>query len=90
MKMGNINVYSKVVRRSTCGGLGTDNWLWGILKPRTNANGNLEKKKMQKQKLEPRCMKKRQMQKEIWKSFKDETKCLFFSSSTNMKMFGDG
>ena len=41
----NINVYSKVVRRSTCGGLGTDNWLWGILKPRTNANGNLEKKK---------------------------------------------
>ena len=45
MKMGNINVYSKVVRRSTCGGLGTDNWLWGILKPRTNANGNLEKKK---------------------------------------------
>ena len=31
-----------------------------------------------------------QMQKEIWKSFKDETKCLVFSSSTNVKKFGDG
>ena len=31
-----------------------------------------------------------QMQKEIWKSFKDETKCFVFSSSTNMKKFGDG
>ena len=86
MKMGNINVYSKVVRRSTCGGLGTDNWLWGILKPRTNANGNLERKKDAETEVGTEV----QMQKEIWKSFKDETKCLVFSSSTNMKMFGDG